>query len=137
MQRSTLEDVNSGKGKLGKISLTTKGMWKRKWRKVGIAKTNDSMNSTQSSLANQRWTFRKPWWWFVYNYANTSKASWREVFPLRWKVTPYFSTVNFIIRPLYPKGLFTQILPVQWIIQVLQFSFYSPKSSLWDDSDTY
>lgn len=30
-----LEDVNSGKGKLGKTRVTTEGMWKRKWRKAG------------------------------------------------------------------------------------------------------
>lgn len=67
-------------------------------------------------------------------YASTSKNGLREVFPLHWKVTPYFS--NFIMGPLYPKGLLIQVSPVQRIIQILQV-FYSPKASPLDGFDAY
>lgn len=53
-----------------------------------------------------------------------------------WKVTPYFSTVHFIII-FVPKRFIYQISPLEWIIQTMQFSFPFPKPSHLDDFNAY
>ena len=96
----------------------------------GITKTNDCINWSSPSLMNHRWLFRKSWeGWLC--YPSTSKNSLSKVFPMHWKFTHYFSTVYFTTRLWYLKVLFIQVSPVQQVIQVLQFSFYSPSCQLW------